>query len=123
MSLNEYSGNIIIINFWATWCAPCREEMPLLNNIKLSEKYKDIEILAINIGGDSYEKSKKFFQDLNINNLEIFSASGLEISKKLSIRGIPTTILVDKNKYEFARILGYIDFEDKDFLDWLNNYL
>ncbi len=123
ISLNAYSGNVIIINFWATWCAPCREEMPLLNNIKLNEKYKDIEIIAINIGGDSYEKSKKFFEDLNINNLEIFYAPGAEISQKLSIRGLPTTILIDKNKYEFARIVGYINFENKSFLDWLNNYL
>ena len=123
VSLKEYSGNVIILNFWATWCAPCREEMPLLNNIKSNEKYKNIEILTINIGGDSYEKCKKFFDDLNINNLKIFLASGVEISQKLSIRGLPTTILVDKNGYEFARILGYINFENKAFLDWLNKYL
>ena len=97
--------------------------MPLLNNIKSNEKYKNIEILTINIGGDSYEKCKKFFEDLNINNLEIFYGPGAEISQKLSIIGLPTTILVDKNGYEFARILGYINFENKDFLDWLNNYL
>ena len=123
VSLNEYIGNVILINFWATWCAPCREEMPLLNNIKSNEKYKNIEILPINIGGDSYQKSKKFFEDLNINNLEIFNGSGEEISQKLNIRGLPTTILVDKNGYEFARIIGYINFEDEDFLDWLNIYL
>tara|TARA_B100001123_G_scaffold164593_1_gene189526 strand:+ start:198 stop:728 length:531 start_codon:yes stop_codon:yes gene_type:complete len=123
ISLSEYIGNVIIINFWATWCAPCREEMPLLNKIKSNIKYKNIDVLAINIGGDSYEKSKIFFDDLNISNLEIFIGSGVEISQELNIRGLPTTILVDKNGYEFARIIGYINFQNKEFLDWFNKFL
>ena len=123
VSLKEYSGNVIIINFWASWCAPCREEMPLLNNIKSNEKYKNIEILTINIGGDSYEKCKKFFEDLNINNLEIFYGSRLDLAKEFKLRGIPTTIFIDKEGFEFARVIGFIDFENKAFLDWLINHL
>ena len=123
VSLKYYNGNIMIINFWATWCAPCREEMPLLDNLKSYEKFKNIKIIPINIGGDSYEKSMKFFNDHKIKNLEVYNGSGLEISKKLNIRGLPTTILIDKNGYEFARIVGYINFNDEDFLNWLNSYL
>ena len=58
-----------------------------------------------------------------INNLEVFSGSGEIFSEKFKIRGLPTTVLIDKNGYEFARIVGYIDFENKSFLDWLNNNL
>ncbi len=122
ISINNFS-NAKIINFWATWCAPCRKEMPSLNRLKLLNEFKDVDIIPINIGGESNEKSKKFFEDLNINNLKIFSGSGQKISEKFKIRGLPTTILIDKNGYEFARIIGYIDFENKFFLDWLINNL
>ncbi len=121
ISLNDYKSNIVIINFWATWCAPCKEEMPHLN--KLKYKFKDIEIIPINIADEELKKSKIFFEELNINNLEIFYGSSLELAKEFKLRGIPTTIIVDKEGYEFARIIGFIDFENQSFLDWLSAHL
>ena len=122
-SIINYSRNPIIMNFWATWCAPCRKEMPSLDKLKFLNEFSNVDIIPINIGGDTKEKSIKFFQDVNIRNLEIFSGSGQEFSEKFKIRGLPTTILIDKNGYEFARIVGYIDFENKLLLDWLINNL
>ena len=122
-SIINYSRNPIIMNFWATWCAPCREEMPSLDKLKSLNEFKNVHILPINIGGESIEKSKNFFEDLNIKYLKIFSGSGEEFSENFKIRGLPTTILIDKNGYEFARIVGYIDFENKPFLNWLKNNL
>jgi len=121
VSLNDYRSNIVIINFWATWCAPCKEEMPHLNQLK--SKFKDIEVIPINIADEELKKSKEFFEELNINNLEIFYGSSLELAKEFKLRGIPTTIIVDKEGYELARIIGFIDFENKSFLDWLSKYL
>ena len=123
VSLNEFSSNLIIINFWATWCAPCKEEMPHLNSLKLKDEFKDIEIIPINIADEKLEKSIKFFEDLNINNLKIFYGSSIDLAKEFKLRGIPTTIFIDKKGFEFARVIGYIDFENKSFLDWLSNYL
>ena len=59
---------------------------------------------------------------MNINNLEIFSGSSGELAKKFQLRGVPTTILIDKDGHEFARIIGSIDFDDKKFIDWLETY-
>ena len=123
VSLNEFSSNLIIINFWATWCAPCKEEMPHLNSLKLKDEFKDIEIIPINIADEKLAKSIKFFEDLNINNLKIFYGSSIDLAKEFKLRGIPTTIFIDKEGFEFARVIGYIDFENKSFLDWLSNYL
>ena len=123
VSLNDYKSNVVIINFWATWCAPCKEEMPHLNQLKSKSKFKDIEIIPINIADEELIKSKEFFEELNINNLEIFYGSSLELAKEFKLRGIPTTIIIDKEGYEFARIIGFIDFKNKSFLDWLSNYL
>ena len=123
VSLNEFNSNLVIINFWATWCAPCKEEMPLLNSLKLKDVFKDIEIIPINIADEKLEKSIKFFEDLNINNLEIFYGSSIDLAREFKLRGIPTTIFIDKEGFEFARVFGYIDFKNKSFLDWLSNYL
>ena len=123
LSLNDYKSNIVIINFWATWCAPCKEEMPHLNQLKSKNIFKDIEIIPINIADEELKKSTKFFKELNINDLEIFNGSSLELAKVFKLRGIPTTIIIDKEGYEIARIIGFIDFENKSFLDWLTYQL
>ena len=123
ISLNNYGENTVMINFWATWCAPCRKEMPSLDKIKSLDEFNELYIIPINIGGEKNEKSKFFFEELKIKNLEVFSGSGQKLSEKFKLRGLPTTILIDKNGYEFARIVGYIDFENKSFLDWLINNL
>ena len=123
INLNDFKGKLIILNFWATWCAPCKEEMPHLNQLKSQPKFKDIEILPINVADEEIKKSKKFFEDLNLDNLEIFNGSSILMAKKFKLRGIPTTIIIDKEGYERARIIGFIDFKNKSLLDWLSNYL
>ena len=122
-SLDNYKQNLTIINFWATWCAPCKEEMPHLDKLLSKIKFKDIKIIPINIADEKLEKSKEFFEELNISNLEIFYGSSLDLAKEFKLRGIPTTIFIDKEGYEFARVIGYIDFENKSFLNWLSDHL
>ena len=123
ISLNEFANSLVIINFWATWCVPCKEEMPHLDQLKSKSKFKDIEIIPINIADEEIKKTKEFFEKLKINNLEIFYGSSLDLAKKFKLRGIPTTIIIDKEGYELARVIGFIDFGNKSFLDWLSNYL
>ena len=120
-SLENYKQDLIIINFWATWCAPCKEEMPHLDKLVSKKKFKDIKVIPINIADENLKKSKEFFDDLNIKKLEIFYGSSLNLAKEFKLRGIPTTIFIDKDGYEFARVIGFIDFENKSFLDWLSN--
>jgi len=122
VSLNDYKSNLVIVNFWATWCAPCKEEMPHLNKLKSKSDFQEIEIVPINIADEELTKTKEFFEELNLNNLEIFYGSSLELAKEFKLRGIPTTIIIDKEGYEFARIIGFIDFENKSFLDWLSKH-
>ena len=122
INLNDYQGNLIILNFWATWCAPCKEEMPSLDSLLVKENLKNLRIFPINIGQDKIEKAEKFFNDLGIQNLEIYFNNNSDIPKKLSLRGVPTSILINKKGEEFARIVGSIDFEDDEFVNWLSLY-
>ena len=122
MNLNDYKGNLVILNFWATWCAPCKDEMPSLNLLTRNPNLDNIKIFPINIGKDTKEKSLTFFKELEIKNLEIYFDSPNTLAKKFKLRGLPTTIFFNKEGLEFARIIGSIDFIDKEFMNWLSNY-
>ena len=122
LNLDNYKGNLIILNFWATWCAPCKEEMPSLDILLNNSKLNNLKIFPINVGKDSIKKSELFFKELNIKNLKIYFDSPSTLAKKFSLRGIPTSIIFNKEGNEFARIIGSINFEDKKFIDWLSLY-
>ena len=120
--LYDYYGKLVIINFWATWCAPCKEEMPSLDRLSQNKKFKNLKIFTVNMEKRNVVKTKNFFTDLNIQNLEIFFDKNLNLVRSFKLRGIPTTILINKKGEEFAKIIGSIDFEDKKFTKWLLNY-
>tara|TARA_A100001234_G_C12632724_1_gene388917 strand:- start:628 stop:1137 length:510 start_codon:yes stop_codon:yes gene_type:complete len=122
IELNNYKGKLIILNFWATWCAPCKEEMPSLDSLKSNVLLDNLEIFPINIGRENLIKSENFFDELKIKNLEIYFDNPVTLAKRFGLRGVPTTILFNKNGEEFARIIGSIDFSDKTFINWLSNY-
>ena len=122
VSLSEYENKLLILNFWATWCEPCKEEMPSLQNLQNNSNFKNLKILPINIGQEDKDSIKKFFSDVKINSFEIFYDSDVKLAKKFSLRGIPTSVLINKDGYEFAKIIGSIDFEDPKFVNWLLNY-
>ena len=122
INLFNYKGNLLILNFWATWCAPCKEEMPSLDSLQLDNRLKNLKIFPINIGQENLKKSEFFFNELKIKNLEIYFDPTINLAKKFSLRGIPTSILIDKEGREFARIIGSINFLDEEFITWLSYY-
>jgi len=122
ININEYRGNLLVLNFWATWCEPCKEEMPSLDKLQANPKLDKIKIFAINIGKENLEKVNKFFIDFNINNFEPYFDPPTTLAKMFSLRGVPTSILINKEGQEFARIIGSIDFEDKNFVSWIKKY-
>ena len=122
VNLDDFKGKLIILNFWATWCAPCKEEMPSLDELQSNIKLDNLKIFPINIGQEDRSKSKTFFKELNIKNLDIYIDAPITLAKKFSLRGVPTTILFNKEGKEFARIMGSIDFNDEEFINWLMLY-
>ena len=122
ISLEEYRGKLVIINFWATWCAPCKKEMPSLDRLYQSSDFKNLEIFAVNMEEPNKEKAKKFFENLKIQKLKIFFDYDLDFVKEFKLRGVPTTVLINKQGKEFARIIGEVNFEDRKFLKWLSKY-
>ena len=122
LNLDDYKGNLILLNFWATWCLPCKEEMPSLDLLHQNKDLDNLKIFPINVGQENLEKTSIFFKDLEIENLKIYYDPPITLAKKLGLRGIPTTVLLNKNGFEFARIVGSIDFNNREFIEWLKKY-
>ena len=122
VNLNDYTGSLVIINFWATWCAPCKEEMPSLDRLYQDNSFNNLVVFAVNTEQVNTTKTKNFFTDLNIQKLEIFFDQNLSFVKEFKLKGVPSTVLINKKGEEFARVIGSIDFQDKKFLKWLSNY-
>ena len=122
VDLDDFKGKLLILNFWATWCAPCKEEMPSLDDLQSNSNFSNLKIFPINIGQEDISKSKLFFKELNIKNLDIYIDAPITLAKKFSLRGVPTTILFNKEGKEFARIMGSIDFNNEEFINWLKFY-
>ena len=109
---------IYILNFWATWCAPCKDEMPSLDKLQAIE---GIFIYPINMEDKNLNNVDKFYKDLKIKNLNVYFDQGLKLVKVFTLRGVPTTIILNKNKEMIARISGSIDFEDEKFISWIQS--
>jgi len=122
VNLKNYRGKLIIINFWATWCSPCKKEMPSLDSLYQDDNFNNLEIFAVNMEQPNQIKTKKFFTELNIKKLQIFFDKDLNFVKEFKLRGVPTTILINKRGEEFARIIGEVNFKDKKFMKWLKLY-
>jgi thiol-disulfide isomerase/thioredoxin len=122
INIQNLDSQLIILNFWATWCEPCKEEMPSLNRLQANQKLKNLKIYPINIGKENLNKVKSFFAELDINNLEPYFDNPSTLAKTFSLRGLPTTILLNSKGEEFARIIGSINFDDENFINWLKNF-
>ena len=121
VDLSNKRGNIMIINFWATWCAPCRKEMPSLE--KLSVILPEINIFAVNMEKPNNSKVDKFFKDIGVKKLKTYYDPELRLVKGFKLRGLPTSILIDKEGKEFGKIIGEIDFTSDEFINLLKKYI
>ena len=118
VNLKNEQSRIFILNFWATWCLPCKEEMPYLDEL---QKINGIKIFPINVEENNKAKAEIFFKNLEIKNLSIYFDLNNKLLNLFYVRGLPTSIILNKDRKEIARILGAVDFSDQKFIDWINS--
>ena len=121
VDLSNKRGKIMIINFWATWCAPCKKEMPSLE--KLSFLLPEIDIFAVNMEKPNNLKIDKFLKDIGVKKLKTYYDPELRLVKEFRLRGLPTSILIDKEGKEFGKVIGEINFASDEFVNLLKKYI
>ena len=111
----------MILNFWATWCAPCKREMPSLE--KLTNLFPQVKVYAINMEQPNKLKVRDFFRSIDVASLDTYYDPKLKLVKQFKMRGLPTSILIDKNGDEFGRVIGEIDFVSPEFINLIKKYI
>ncbi|WP_240453823.1 TlpA family protein disulfide reductase [Chachezhania antarctica] len=106
VTLGDYSGKYVLVNFWATWCAPCRKEMPELNALQQEFGGEDFEVVTIATGRNSPEGITKFFDENGITDLPRTQDPNSALAREMGILGLPITVLIDPDGQEVARLRG-----------------
>ena len=109
-SLEDYRGKYVLVNFWATWCAPCRKEMPHLSELQTELGGPDFEVLTIATGRNSPAGISKFFKEIGVTNLPRHQDPKQSLASQMGIFGLPITVLLDPEGREIARLRGDADW-------------
>ena len=116
--LSDWRGRTVLVNLWATWCVPCRKEMPALDSLQAQLGGADFEVVAINIDTRDPEKPKNFMKDANLTRLGYFADSKAKVFQDLKAvgraLGMPTSVLVDRQGCEIATIAGPAEWASDD---------
>ena len=117
-SLEAFRGRVTLVNLWATWCVPCREEMPALDKLQAKLGSRDFEVVAINVDTARLERAKDFLKDIAVKNLAFYSDPKADVFYRLrtagKVVGLPTTFLVGRDGCEIAVMAGPADWASED---------
>ncbi len=109
-SLADYKGQVVLLNFWATWCAPCRDEMPALDALQAELGGDDFQVVTIATGRNAPDKIDRFFDETGVTNLPVLLDPRQQLARDMGVVGLPVTVLIDANGVEVARLLGDADW-------------
>lgn len=110
-TLADYRGKYVLLNFWATWCAPCRKEMPQINALQKEFGGDDFEVLTIASGRNSPEGIKRFFKEAGIDSLPRHQDPKQALASQMGIFGLPITVIIDPEGREIARLRGDAEWD------------
>lgn len=106
VSLADFRGKVILLNLWATWCAPCLNEMPTLDRLKAEMASEDFDVIAVSVDKAGIEKSREFLARTGAEHLELFVDETMQLNFDFSVYQLPTTILIGRDGIEIGRISG-----------------
>ena len=107
------AGRTVLINFWATWCAPCRKEMPSLDSLAASFPSHDFAVLPVATGKNSVDDILAFFEDIDVSDLPTLRDPDMDVARSFGVFGIPTTLILDRSGAVIARLSGDADWNSE----------
>lgn len=112
--LSDYRGKYLVVNFWATWCAPCRKEMPTLDKLQAEMGGETLQVLPIATIRNTLPAVKRFFREDNIASLPILIDPRAALAHQMGVMGLPVTVIVNPEGQEIGRLIGEADWSDKN---------
>jgi thiol-disulfide isomerase/thioredoxin len=110
MTLSDYEGQYVVMNFWATWCAPCRKEMPQLSDLQTQLGGDDMQVVTIATGRNPRPAMERFFAEIEVDNLPLHTDARQGLARSLGVLGLPVTIILAPDGQEIARMQGDADW-------------
>jgi thiol-disulfide isomerase/thioredoxin len=112
-SLADLRGKVVLLNIWATWCVPCRKEMPTLDRLQAALGGADFEVVALSIDR-RVEAVRKFFAEVGIQKLAMYIDSSAKATRELEAVGLPTTLLINREGREIGRLIGPAEWDSPE---------
>jgi thiol-disulfide isomerase/thioredoxin len=123
MSLADFRGKVVLLNIWATWCAPCRREMPTLERLQAEVGGPDFEVVALSIDRKGLSVVKEFYDELGLRELGIYVDTSAKAPRELSALGVPTTLLIDREGKEIGRLLGPTEWDSPEMVAFIRGQI
>ncbi|KJZ22818.1 MULTISPECIES: TlpA family protein disulfide reductase [Tritonibacter] len=111
LTLADFRGRVVLLNIWATWCVPCREEMPTLDALQEKMGGGDFHVLPLSIDRAGMEIVRRFYDEIGIRHLDTYLAEDIRVMAAFAVVGLPTTILIDRDGFERGRLVGPAEWD------------
>jgi thiol-disulfide isomerase/thioredoxin len=124
LRLADFRGRVVLLNLWATWCVPCRKEMPALDELEAKLGNRDFQVIAVNLDTGDRSKPRKFLDEIGVKHLTYFEDPSTNVFQELkrygrAVLGLPITVLVDRNGCELGEVPGPAEWSSEDALKLL----
>ena len=113
-TLADWRGKVVLLNLWATWCLPCRKEMPSLDRLQKELGSDKFEVVALSVDRKGLEASRKFLDETRVERLALYVDSSARANTELRAVGLPVTLLIDAQGRELGRLLGPAEWDSED---------
>ncbi|SHF77818.1 Thiol-disulfide isomerase or thioredoxin [Loktanella atrilutea] len=123
MDMADFQGKVILLNVWATWCVPCREEMPTLDALQASLGSDHFEVVPLSVDRAGVPPVRRFYDEIGVTHLGMYVDKTMLSATALRTVGLPTTILIDAKGKELGRLVGPADWDDPEMVNFLKGYI
>ncbi len=123
LTLDDFRGQVVVLNLWATWCAPCRHEMPSLDRLQAHYGGPHLQVVPLSLDRGDADAVQAFYDEIGIQHLEIYRDPKAAAGRALGAFGLPTTVVIDQSGREVGRLLGPAEWDGEEALALLRSLI
>ncbi|APZ50957.1 TlpA family protein disulfide reductase [Sulfitobacter sp. KE29] len=123
LTLADFRGRVVLLNIWATWCVPCREEMPTLDALQEKMGGGDFHVLPLSIDRAGMKIVRRFYDEIGLRHLDTYLAEDIRVMAAFAVVGLPTTILIDRDGFERGRLVGPAEWDSPEVMAQIQNLI